>query len=560
MLGEEYADLIIYYLNSPERLNRYKDSTIHYINEMFATVHIPVTQITARTLTTFGYSTIPKLYGLTSEVSLEASGVDRIRNTSYLNLRGSGVLVGIIDTGIDYSNPVFIKEDGTSKIASLWDQTIDSETHPYATYFGTEYRTEQINIALASENPLELVPSVDENGHGTMMAAVATGNENSGADFSGVVPDADLVIVKLQQAKQYLRNFYLVPEDTICFQENYIMWGVQYCIQYAKEVNRPIVICLGIGSSQGAHDGRSPLSAFLSVIGDYPLIAVVTSAGNESNLGRHYYNVIDPSIGYNTVELNIGENDRGFSMELWGDSPGIYSIDILSPNREYIPVITARLRVSEEISFIFDTTRINIDYLLTESETGDQLIMLRFRNVAAGVWKFNVYGQGNLPASFHIWLPMGTMISEETRFLQPDIYTTVLAPGSADVPLTITAYQPVNNSLYINSSRGFTRNNTVKPELAAPGVNYVAPNLNKEFVSYTGTGVAAAHAAGIVAMILEWGIVRGNQPGLDTVEIKNYLFRSAKRNPNTAYPNRDWGYGIIDIYNVFRVLRSDFGE
>jgi hypothetical protein len=153
---------------------------------------------------------------------------------------------------------------------------------------------------------------------------------------------------------------------------------------------------------------------------------------------------------------------------------------------------------------------------------------------------------------------MGNIISEETRFLQPDIYTTILTPGDAVVPITMTAYNPINNALYINASRGFTRANTVKPDLAAPGVNYIAPNQNKEFINYTGTGVATAHTAGIIAMILEWGVIRGNQPGIDTVEIKNYLYRGAKRNESTTYPNRDWGYGIIDIYNVFSVLRSDF--
>jgi len=558
MVGEEYADLIIFYLNNPKRLGRYTDAIIRYINEAFAVVHVPVTQINTKTVNTFGYSAIPKLFGLCSEISLEASGVDKIRNLPNFNLRGEGILIGIIDTGIDYTNQVFIKEDGTTKIASLWDQTIETGLSPYETQFGTEYKAEQINQALTSDTPLQIVPSIDENGHGTMMAAVAAGNENREFNFSGVATGSELVIVKLKPAKQYLRNFYFIPDNVVCYQENHIMWGVQYCIQMANDLDRPIVICLGIGSSQGAHDGRSPLSRFLSIIGDFPRTAVITPVGNEGNLGRHYYNSINPTAGYNTVEFRVGENDKGFSMEIWGDSPGIYSLSFLSPDNEFIPRIPPALRVNRVVSFIFSNTIVYIDYLLTESETGDQLILLRFNNVTAGIWSFNVYGQGNLPLGFHIWLPMGDMISKDTYFIQPDIYTTVVEPGTTYVPITITAYNPIGGALFVNASRGYTRSNTVKPTLAAPGVNYIAPNNNKEFIKYTGTGVATAHTAGIVAMFLEWGVIRGNKPEIDTVGINNYLIEGAKRNPYLEYPNRDWGYGILDIYNVFNVLRSDY--
>lgn len=557
MYREDYAELIIYYFQNPKSLEGFTDSIIHYMNEAFAIVQVPQSQINLKSIYNFGYSSLPKLFGLTSEVSLEASGITTIRNIPSLNLRGNQTLIGVIDTGIDYSNPLFIKQDGTTKIASLWDQTIETGPSPYDIGFGTEYSNEQINQALTSANPFEIVPSIDENGHGTMMAGIAAGNINDEADFSGVAPEAELLIVKLRPAKSYIKEFYLVAENALCYQENHIMWGVQYCIQKARDLNRPIVICLGLGTSQGAHDGRSPLSIFLSIVGDIPRNIIVTSAGNEGNLGRHYYGNIDPSIGFNTVELNVGELDTAFTMEIWGNSPGIYSIDILSPGGEYIPRIAASLRVNREITFIFEETTINIDYLMTVSESGDQLILLRFRKITSGSWKFNVYGQSDLPLGFHIWLPMGNMISTGTYFIKADIYTTILDPGTSVVPITVTAYNPVNNILYVNSSRGYTRTNMIKPEVAAPGVNYIAPNNNKEFVTYSGTGVAAAHTAGIVSLILEWGIVRGNQPSLDSLEVKNYLISGAERIPYTTYPNRDWGFGTVNIFNIFELFRSE---
>jgi len=559
--GEDYADLIVFYLNRPELLKKYAGAMIQYMNEAFAIVHVPVSQISINMVTAYGYSAMPKLYGLTSENGLEASGVNRLRAIPNFDLRGSGVLVGIIDTGIDYTNPVFLKSDGTTKIISIWDQTINTGHTTNELMFGTEYKSQQINQALSSTNPYNIVPSSDNNGHGTMMAAVAVGNENLKENFTGIAPDAEIVIIKLRQAKQYLRDFYVIPDDVDCYQENHIMWGVQYCIRIARDLNRPIVICSGIGSSQGAHEGRTYLSTFMSIVGDFPNTVLVAPIGNEGTRGRHYYSTIDPAIGFNTVELNVGEKDEGgFSMELWGDSPGIYNIDIASPNGEYIPKISAGLREHLEKRFLFESTIIYIDNLVAESQTGEQLILIRFRNMTPGVWKFNVYGQSNLSSGFHIWLPMGNMISKNTYFIKPNIYTTILEPGSATSPITITAYNPVNNSLYIESSRGYTKNNTVKPDLAAPGVNYIAPNQSKEFVSYSGTSVAAAHATGIVAMILEWGVVKGNQPSLDSPEVKNYLIRGAERNPNIPYPNKDWGYGMINVFNVFDIFRTNFGK
>ena len=264
-------------------------------------------------------------------------------------------------------------------------------------------------------------------------------------------------------------------------------------------------------------------------------------------------------IGSNTVEMNVGENDSGFSMNLWGEPPGIYSIDILSPSGEYIPRISPSLRVNRVISFIFEKTIIFVDYQLIESQTGDQLVLLRFENASPGTWRFNVYGRGDLATGFHIWLPMGDFISSETYFIQPNIYTTLLSPGTSVVPITVTAYNPVNNNLYVNSSRGYTRDNIVKPEIAAPGVNYIAPSLNHGFETFTGTSISAAHTAGVVALLLEWGTVRGNRPAMDTGTIKNLLIRGARRAQNIVYPNRDWGYGILDIVSTFENMRADAG-
>lgn len=559
ILNEDYIDLIIDYRNNPQLLQRFTDAVVHIMNDSYAILYVPVAQLTARNVA-FRFSQIPNLFGLTDDTSLEASGVSEIRNLPVFNLRGQDILIAVIDTGIDYTNPVFLYPDGTTKIVSIWDQSIDTPgAAPYNSEFGTEYSREQINQALQSETPLEVVPSMDTIGHGTMMAAIAAGNEVEEENFSGVAPNSELIIVKVRQAKRALEVFFGIPENVVCFQENTLMWAIQYVSRKSREIGRPLVICLGCGTSQDAHDGRSHLSRFINIIATFPNFVIVTPAGNEGNMGRHFYGVIDPSIGNTVVELNVGEGESNFTMELWGNSPGIYSIDLLSPSGEYIPRIPPGLRVNRLITFIFEPTVINVDYFTVETQTGDQLILIRFRNITPGIWRFTVYGQGDLATGFHIWLPMDEFITQDTYFIQPNIYTTVLAPGTAPSPITVTAYNPLNNNLYVNSGRGYTRTNTIKPELAAPGVNYVAPTLEKTFSTYTGTSVAAAHMAGIASLLLEWGTVRGNQKGLNSIAVKNYLIRGAKRRPNLTYPNRDWGYGIVDIFNTFDILRSDTG-
>lgn len=556
ILREEYFDLIIEYRTNPRVIELFENATLHIMNEIYAVLHVPADQFYER-IPLLQYSEIPIIYGLTDQRSLDASRVLDIRRTAAIDLRGEGVIIAVIDTGIDYTNPIFRKPDGSSKILSIWDQTIDTGPSPEDAAFGTIYSNEQINQALNSDNPLAIVPSIDEDGHGTMMAGIAAGNDVEDENFYGVAPNADLIIVKLRQAKQVVRGFFLVPDNVNCFQENHIMWAVQYCVSTARRFSRPVVVCLGIGSSQGGNTGRVPLNVLLNFIADLPDTAIVTSAGNEGNLGRHYYGVIDPSIGSNTVELNIGENDSRFSMEIWGDPPGIYSIDIISPGGEYIPRIPPSIRVNRVITFIFERTTISINYSVVESQTGDQLILLRFENATPGIWTFNVYGQGDLATGFHVWLPMGDFITRDTFFVQPNIYTTVLNPGTTLLPITVTTYNPLNNNLYVSASRGYTRDNVIKPEIAAPGVNYLAPTLNQTFETFTGSSVAAAHTAGVVALMLEWGSVRGNDPGMDSGVIKKQLIRGARRRPNLTYPNRDWGYGILDIFRVFENMRAD---
>jgi subtilisin family serine protease len=556
IISEEYADLIVKYNEDLELLDIYPDSSSLIINRQYAFVYIPVNRFTDSAMLEFNYASIPNLYGLTSEASLNASGITDLRNIPNLNLRGEGTLVGIVDTGIDYTNPVFQNRDGGTRIAALWDQTIDSGNYPEGMFYGTEYTRDQLNEAIRSANPLDIVPSVDEDGHGTMIAGIAAGSESPENDFLGVASMAELVVVKLKPAKNFIKNFFRVPDSSLCFQENDIMAGVQFLVNVARRERKPIAICIALGSSFSSHDGRDFLSDYLSTQGTAVGTAIAIAAGNEGNARRHYFGSVSSEQNYDTVELNVGENENDFSMELWGAEVGIFSIDILSPSGEYIPRITGGIRGRREIRFLFERTIINVDYLLNEIQSGDPLILVRFTDPAPGIWRFRVYNSVAFDTPFHIWLPMGDFISNNTYFLNPDPNTTVLSPANAIIPMSVTAYNSINQALYLNASSGYTRINLVVPDFAAPGVNITAPTLNHSFTSVTGTGAAAAHTAGVASMLLEWGILGENLPRMNTLSVKLLLIRGAERNIREEYPNRNWGYGILNIFNTFQVIRG----
>lgn len=427
--SNEYTDLIIEYNRNPNLLEGFPEATTHIINSRYAIAYVPNSILNNDFIRNYGIAPLPHCYGLLSTKSLESSQVLKLRRLPGFNLRGQGVLVAMIDTGIDYTNPIFKRSDGTSKIVALWDQTIDSaDQYPENTFYGTEYTQEQLNQALNSDNPLSIVPSTDDNGHGTMLAGIAVGNEVPASNFSGVVPDSDLIVVKLKPAKAALRDFYVIPPEVPCYQGNDIMWALDYVIRVANRLKRPLAICFGIGTTQGAHDGKGPLSNTISLYADFPGVAISIAAGNEGNANTHFYSAIDPAIGYSTVEMNVGENEHGFTMELWGTAPNSYSIDITSPSGEHIPRIPESLRVNREIRFVFETTVINIDYSLIEIHSAEQLIIMRFRNPTPGIWRFQVYTRGDLRGDFHIWLPISTYITKDTYFIQSNPYTTITSP------------------------------------------------------------------------------------------------------------------------------------
>lgn len=525
------------------------------VNYKYSIIHLPIENTAEYIKFNYNNAMFPKLYGLMTMDNMEDIGIGRLRRLNYLNLLGKDTIIGFIDTGIDYTMDVFKNADNTTRITYIWDQTIQTGSKPKGINYGTQYSETEINEALKSENPFEVVPSTDTDGHGSFMASIAAGNISVEQNFTGVAPLADIMMVKLKPAKENLRDYFFIREGAVCYQETDIVMGVKYLLERAFEEKKALVICLGVGTSYGGHEGTGILDEYLGYVENLSGNCVVVPTGNEANYSGHYRGEEALMGEYDDVEIRVGEGERGFALELWAKAPSVFSVGLISPSGEVIDKIPARVDNSQTIRFIFESTIVYVDYRSLEMRTGDELIFLRFSMPSPGIWKIRVYKEKTFNNFYDLWLPIKEFISPDTYFIKPDPDITITDPGNATTPITVAAYDHVTGSIYLNSGRGYTRNGRIKPDIAAPGVNVFGALPGNKFGVRSGTSIAAAHAAGAAALLLEWGIVKGNRPSIQTREIKTLFIRGATRT-NMTYPNNEWGYGALNIYGAFESLRT----
>ena len=518
-------------------------------------IYLNRAEVGPMSISEFTYPSIPALYGLQDSfdpTALISSGITRVQGGA-LNLTGRGVVIGFLDTGIRYENEVFRKADGSTRILGIWDQTIQTGEPPAGILYGTEYRRELIDLALQSENPLEIVPSVDTNGHGTTLASVAAGSSlGGGRRFLGAAPEADIVMVKLRQAKPYLKDYYLVSQDTVAYAESDILVALRYLESYAIALMRPLVICFALGTNMGGHGGQSILATYLNQIATRRSRVVIVCGGNEGNAAHHYVGTSIEGLAetVDNVEIRVGGEQSGFIAELWGSVPSKHAISIRTPGGEVTPRVDFREQSSRTFNFIYERSRVQVDHVLVEQGSGEELIFFRFIKPTPGVWTIQVtITGGSVENCFHIWLPMKEFLQGETYFLRPSPYTTLTEPANAREVITTTTYNDKNGSFWVDSGRGFSRTGRHKPDICAPGVD-----IDTILGPRTGSSLAVALTSGASALFLEWAVVRRNQPRVESRELKNYLIRGAERIPGNSYPSREWGYGTLDISGTFDEL------
>ena len=460
----------------------------------------------------------------------QASCINEVQQTFANNenngLFGEGVIVGIADSGIDFTHEAFRNQDGTTRILNLWDQTNDRV-----------YNAEEINEALKSENPYESVNSVDYSGHGTHVAGIAAGNfaENKN-DNLGIATKSSLVIVKMALAGE--RSF---PRTT------QLMEAVDYMIKVAESYKMPLAMNLSFGNSYGSHDGTSLLSTYLDSMADGRRVSICVGAGNEGDSAGHAGGyVFEPT----DVEVQVSRFQKAFSIQLWKDFSDEFRVQIIAPSGFIIDVIEIYNRAHK---YETDETNVYVFYGTSKPYTQYQEIYFELipvsNYVKSGIWTIRLTPENIVTGRYDMWLPEGGIINENTSFLRPDPDITLTVPSTSSKVISVGAYNSSNDVMASFSGRGFTREtNQVKPDIVAPGVNISSASNTGGVSVRTGTSMATPFVCGSAALMMEWGIVRGNDPFLYGQKLKSYLIKGSRKLPGfTRWPNEQAGWGALCV-------------
>lgn len=557
ILSEDYIDFIspVYRAISLEETEKEK-VCIQNMDFGFQAVYVNKTMIRPLSLKNYRYNSIPNCYELMDLQAMDDAGISIVQTYPTLRLLGSGIMIGILDTGIDYRNPLFQNIDGSTRIAGIWDQTIQDGELPEGLDYGSEYTEEMINEALRSDNPLEIVPSIDMDGHGTFIASVAAGGADLEHRFMGAAPESVLAVVKLKQAKTYLKDFYAIRQDAVCFQENDIMLAMKYINDLARKRNMPLVICVALGTNSGGHNGSTLLSAMLDAYSSMLNRSVVISAGNGAVHRHHFFHEFRDVNDSTEVEIRVEQGVEGFVVELWTTIPNVMTVAFTSPSGERTGYISLKQGYEYKEEFLFDRTDVEVEYRLLLENSDSQLIFIRFRNPSQGIWRIGVKPVRVSDGRFHMWLPVPEFLTGEVYFLQANPDTTLAEPGSSLVAMTVAFYNGIDNSVDINSGRGYTRDGRIKPDFAAPGVMVTGAGLNNEFVVRSGSSVAVGIAAGASALLMEWVLRQPDVSGVNSSQIRNIIILGAEQRPGMESPNREWGFGTMNLYRSLDTLRQ----
>lgn len=454
-------------------------------------------------------------------------------------LNGNGVLFACIDSGVDYRHPDFCNEDGTTRIRYLWDQTIAGNP-PSGYRRGTEYTEAQINEALAAgstEEGRNLVPSVDISGHGTSVLGIGAGNgRSSGGRFRGIASESELIVVKLG-----------MPGNNGFPRTIELMEGVDYCLKKAAEIQMPVAVNISFGNNYGNHRGSSLLESYLNTAAGVGKNTICVGMGNEGVSGAHRSLVLSETEN-EIQEFSIGEYERSTNLQLWKsytDQIRIYLENPagirLGPVEEQLGTQRFRWQDSEVLVYFGTPT----PYSVQQEIYFDFLSIGQY--LPAGIWRIVIEPVRIVWRLADLWLPVSETANQRTRFLNPSPEGSFTVPASAENVISVAAYDSLTDSYADFSGRAFRVLPWAgKPDLAAPGVDIQAPAVGGGYRNVTGTSFATPFVTGSAALLMEWGIVRGNDPFLYGNKVKAYLRRGARQLPGfSQVPNYEIGYGAL---------------
>lgn len=495
-------------------------------------------------------------YTLTQVSPIEAANILEFSQGGTLDLRGTGVVVGMIDTGIDYLNREFMTEDERTRIDRIWDQTIEGGRSPFNIGYGSEYIREDINRAIETQksggDPYSIVPSKDDNGHGTANAGIIGARGYS--DMVGAAPDCEFIVVKLRETiSPYLQNLGIYDEPGI-YRSSDIITAMYYLAEVQRSVLKPMVVFIPLGTNFGGHDGSATVERLIDLFSIRRGLVFVTGTGNQGNTETHTAGVIARTGDIATIEMDVDPSQRGLAINIWCSYPERISIGVTSPTGEVMERIPARLNGKGRKTFLYEKTVVNVIYYFPENTTGDELILVVFNDLKPGIWKIVLYGDYIVNGKYDIWMPQRPISKPGTRFLSPTNAMTLTIPSTSGSAIATGYYDQSNNVLGPSSGIGYTRDNRIKPDLVSGGVEVLTTAVGGGTTIVTGASAAAAVLSGAVALLLQWGIVNGNEPKMYVEEIRNYLIRGTRKRPGDVYPNPEWGFGILDLAGAFDAI------
>ncbi len=479
-----------------------------------------------------------------------------------LSLTGRGVLVAVLDSGADYRHPEFRNLDGTTRIRALWDQTAEG-TPPPGYYVGTEYTQEQLNEALTREGLTQqeavreasdeglmqqgavretsgemlarqnaLPVSRDVSGHGTGVLAIAAGN-------NGVAYESEILVVKLGSPRA--DSFPRTTE---------LMMGINYVIEKALEYRMPVAINISFGNTYGSHTGKSLLETYIDDISNLWKSVFCVGSGNEGAAAGHAGGRLAAGEIQN-VEFAVGNYEPTLSLQIWKNYVDTFDIFLVHPNGTvlgpfYERPATQRYRAGR--------TELLVYYGEPSPYSVEQEIYVDFLPLGdyidSGVWNVRLVPGRIVDGSYQMWFPSSAATGSATRFLRPRESDTLTIPSTASNVITVGAYNTATDAYADFSGRGSEDGGALKPSLAAPGVNIETAAPDGRYVSQTGTSFATPFVTGAAALLMQYGVVDGEDPFLYGEKVKAYLQRGARPLPGFgAYPNNQVGYGSICVEN-----------
>ena len=496
----------------------------------FGIVTIPVDKIIDLALVpTIQYIEFPKNLYTTDFESNRASCITQISKVNGLN--GKGTIVGFLDTGIDYTHPAFINADGTTRIEYIYDLSLG----------GAVYSKAQINEALNTENPYDIVPSRDDVGHGTHVAGIACAGGNISSKYYGVAPESSIIMVKVA------RGLFTLSTE--------IMKGIKFLIDKSKELNMPLAINISLSTNDGAHNGSSLLEQYISTVSTLERVTIVIAAGNEGEAAHHVGGNLE---GINEIFFNVSSDESTVVLNLYKSLLPSVSIELISPSGGSTGEIAVKEGFQEGA---IGNSRYSI-YLTGPKPfdvSGEIGIIIRGINeyITPGQWKISLRKLNNYDGTFDMWLPISEGLNINTKFVNPVVYNTLGIPATVRNVISVGSYNYLVDTISPFTGRGqIYEGQYIKPDIVAPGVNIIGPYPGGGYATITSTSAAASYTSGCIAMFMQYVLIDENYREKAFVQNIRTIFRvGAIRSTDIIYPNNNTGYGNLNIRNIMELFR-----